>query len=96
MDAANPGFAGDNGSRNTFPRKLYELLESSPPAIVGWLPDGTSFRVIDEALFCERVLPRHFSHSKMASFQRQLNIYGFRRVIKVSATPVRSPHVRLP
>ena len=74
--------SGDNPTRHTFPRKLFDLLDQAPTEIVAWLEDGNSFRVADESTFCERVLPKYFSHSKMASFQRQLNIYGFRRVIK--------------
>jgi hypothetical protein len=62
----------------SFPRKLYDLLTQTSPEIVGWLKEGVSFRVEDEAVFCSQVLPRYFSHTKMTSFKRQLNIYGFR------------------
>ena len=58
------------------------MIESAPPDIVHWLSDGLSFRVENETALCEHVLPLHFAHRKMASFQRQLNIYGFRRFIK--------------
>ena len=71
------------GAKHTFPRKLYILLDTTPKEIVTWLSDGRSFRIIDEAVFCQNVLPKYFAHNKMASFQRQLNIYGFRRLIKV-------------
>ena len=70
----------DSGARHTFPRKLYDLLEQAPSEIVAWLADGNSFRVADESVFCEQVLPKYFSHSKMASFQRQLNNFGYHRV----------------
>jgi hypothetical protein len=74
--------------------QLYDLLEQAPPEVACWLPDGMSFCVNDETLFCDRVLPQFFSHTKLASFQRQLNIYGFRRLAKVripSTPPARVP-----
>ena len=67
--------------RHNFPRKLYELLQHASPSVVSWLSDGMSFCVLDERAFAEEVIPQYFAHSKMASFQRQLNIYGFRRLI---------------
>ena len=82
--------ASEAGHRHTFPRKLYDLLENAPVDMVAWLADGNSFRVVDESAFCERVLPKHFSHSKMASFHRQLNIYGFRLLRKVRDRAARS------
>mmetsp|Transcript_41796 Transcript_41796/g.96687 ORF Transcript_41796/g.96687 Transcript_41796/m.96687 type:complete len:409 (-) Transcript_41796:221-1447(-) len=65
-----------------FPMKLYELVDAGPPAIVSWSESGSSFLVNDSEKFCSEVLPRHFRHSKMTSFQRQLNLYGFHRISK--------------
>ena len=76
---AYPALSPDQ-SRQQFPRKLYDLLQNSNPAIVSWLVDGMSFYVQDEAQFCSTVLPVYFAHGKMSSFQRQLNIYGFKRL----------------
>ena len=61
-----------------FPRKLFHLLSHTSPDIVSWMPDGQSFRVKDETEFSSKVLPLYFAHSKLTSFKRQLNIYGFR------------------
>ena len=80
-----------NHSRQQFPRKLYDLLENANPAVVAWLVDGMSFYVQDEAQFVSTVLPIYFAHSKMSSFQRQLNIYGFKRLVpRVSERPSRT------
>jgi len=65
-----------------FPMKLYELVDAGPPSIVAWSESGTSFLVNNSERFCSEVLPRHFRHSKMTSFQRQLNLYGFHRMSK--------------
>jgi len=65
-----------------FPMKLYELVDAGPPEIVSWSESGSSFLVNNSEKFCSEVLPRHFRHSKMTSFQRQLNLYGFHRISK--------------
>jgi len=68
-----------------FPAKLYDLVDghSQVPedeAIVTWCENGLAFIVRDLNRFCEEVLPAHFCHNKWASFIRQLNLYGFRRI----------------
>eukprot|EP00602_Paraphysomonas_sp_CaronLab_P005441 CAMPEP_0185022768 /NCGR_PEP_ID=MMETSP1103-20130426/5463_1 /TAXON_ID=36769 /ORGANISM="Paraphysomonas bandaiensis, Strain Caron Lab Isolate" /LENGTH=316 /DNA_ID=CAMNT_0027554991 /DNA_START=83 /DNA_END=1033 /DNA_ORIENTATION=+ len=66
----------------TFPQKLFILMENEPTSIVTWNANGISFRVVDTEKFSEEIIPKYFRHTKMASFQRQLNLYGFRRVTK--------------
>ena len=65
-------------TRANFPQQLYILLEEAPPEIISWLEGGRAFRIHNKELFCANVLPAYFEHSKMASFHRQMNIYGFR------------------
>jgi hypothetical protein len=49
--------------------------------IISFLPDGLSFVVKNQHLFSKEVLPIYFPKMKsFASFQRQLNLYDFKRV----------------
>jgi len=73
------------GVSQPFPEKLYIMLEaeSQRPAqsnIVSWLPHGRAFIVHKPKQFTQDVMPIFFRQSKLTSFQRQLNLYGFRRI----------------
>ena len=65
-----------------FPLKLYDMLErveaEGKQDIVSWQSHGRCFVVHDSAKF-KQLLPNYFKLSKIASFQRQLNLYGFQR-----------------
>ena len=52
--------------------------------------DGASFRVSDPVKFAARVLPRHFKHNKLGSFQQQLLTYGFQRLPNQSCLDISS------
>jgi hypothetical protein len=41
-----------------FPRRLYDILSTENPGVVGWNPDGKSFRINDNGAFCNDILPR--------------------------------------
>lgn len=74
-----------NASSNQFPVKLFGMLlvlgDLRLDHIVAWKPHGRAFQVYDTDLFVEKILPRFFKQSKITSFQRQLNLYGFRRIL---------------
>ena len=79
--------ADSKSARGSFPAKLYDLVEghsrsaeSEEDLVVSWCEGGLAFIVRDLTRFCEEVLPQHFCHNKWASFIRQLNLYGFRRI----------------
>jgi hypothetical protein len=68
----------------SFPRKLHAMLEATSKNnledVAAWQPGGKSFKVIQPQRFATEIMLTYFNQSKYRSFQRQLNIYGFRRV----------------
>ncbi len=55
-----------------FPLKLHAILATPQyHEILGWLPDGKSWKIFQSALFEKILVPRHFRHAKYASFMRQ-------------------------
>lgn len=70
----------------SFPMVLHRALTELDIIIGGseiasFLPDGKSFKICNQFLFEKRILPIFFPNMKnFASFQRQLNLYDFKRV----------------
>ncbi|XP_069829776.1 uncharacterized protein [Dendropsophus ebraccatus] len=66
-----------------FLTKIWALVEDHRNSdYICWSQDGNSFIVLDEERFAKEILPRHFKHNNMASFVRQLNWYGFHKVLQ--------------
>lgn len=66
-----------------FLTKIWALVEDPRNSdYICWSQDGNSFIVLDEESFAKEILPRHFKHNNMASFVRQLNWYGFHKVMQ--------------
>uniref|UniRef100_A0A8C3S1P5 Heat shock transcription factor 1 n=1 Tax=Chelydra serpentina TaxID=8475 RepID=A0A8C3S1P5_CHESE len=77
--------AGPGGSNvPAFLTKLWTLVEDpDTDPLICWSPSGNSFHVFDQGQFAKEVLPKYFKHNNMASFVRQLNMYGFRKVVHI-------------
>ncbi|CAB9526770.1 stress transcription factor A [Seminavis robusta] len=71
------------GRMPNFPAKVHAILSRSDLTdIISWLPHGRSFLVLKPREFESKVLPVYFKHSKITSFIRQANGWGFRRVMQ--------------
>lgn len=63
--------------------KLYSILEKHEyHDIISWSPNNREVIIRDQKALEREVLPMFFRHSKIDSFIRQLNMYGFRKVAK--------------
>ncbi|KAK2883955.1 hypothetical protein Q8A67_017592 [Cirrhinus molitorella] len=74
----------NNSNVPAFLTKLWTLVEDSDTnEFICWSQEGNSFLVLDEQRFAKEILPKFFKHNNMASFVRQLNMYGFRKVMHI-------------
>uniref|UniRef100_A0A673IP20 Heat shock factor protein 1-like n=1 Tax=Sinocyclocheilus rhinocerous TaxID=307959 RepID=A0A673IP20_9TELE len=87
MEYHSVGPGGVMVSGNNVPAfltKLWTLVEDpDTDPLICWSPSGNSFHVFDQGRFSKEVLPKYFKHNNMASFVRQLNMYGFRKVVHI-------------
>ncbi|KAJ6663189.1 hypothetical protein lerEdw1_010325 [Lerista edwardsae] len=82
--AAAPAMAAVPGASPVpgFLAKLWALVEDSgSDDVICWSRNGQNFCILDEQRFAKELLPKYFKHNNLSSFIRQLNIYGFRKVI---------------
>lgn len=62
--------------------KTYQLVDdSNTDDIISWNDAGTTFIVWRPAEFARDLLPNYFKHNNFSSFVRQLNTYGFRKIV---------------
>ncbi|MBA0611546.1 hypothetical protein Gohar_007483 [Gossypium harknessii] len=65
-----------------FLTKTYQLVDDpSVNDMISWNEDGSTFIVWRPAEFARDLLPKYFKHNNFSSFVRQLNTYGFRKVV---------------
>ncbi|KAK6199550.1 putative transcription factor [Scheffersomyces amazonensis] len=73
--------ASSSGKTQTvFIHKLYDMLhDESISHLIWWSPSEDSFYLLPGEEF-SKVLAQYFKHTNIASFIRQLNMYGFHKV----------------
>lgn len=69
-----------------FPMEIFTILsvleDLGLSHICSWKLHGRSFQVHDSEKFVKLILPTFSRPIKMTSFQKQLSLYGFRRILK--------------
>jgi hypothetical protein len=85
MDLDGKRLPARGGVITPFPLKLHSMLEAVEKEgledIVSWQPHGRCF-VVHDSKEMANILVKYFKVSKVSSFQRQLNLYGFQRLTK--------------
>ena len=83
--ASSPPPAFQQQQNESFPEKvhrmIHEINREQKDDIISWTPCGRAFEIHDHNTFTTDILPRYFNHQRLASFKRQLSMYGFRRAI---------------
>jgi len=73
------------GVTEPFPEKLHRMLleieKDGNGRVISFFPHGRAFGIHDTDKFEEKIMPKYYKQSRLSSFQRQLNLYGFTRIV---------------
>ncbi|RZF44882.1 hypothetical protein LSTR_LSTR004507 [Laodelphax striatellus] len=74
------------GNIPAFLAKLWNMVEEpNLDELIAWGANGLSFVIKDQNRFAKELLPMYYKHNNMASFIRQLNMYGFHKNISLES-----------
>lgn len=83
---SSPGYTEGNrkmrgGVIEPFPEKLHRLLMevelTGRTDIISFVSEGRAFAIHKSEVFFRDIVPLYFKQSRLSSFKRQLNLYGF-------------------
>jgi hypothetical protein len=64
-----------------FPEKLHRLLleveQAGRSDVISFIANGQAFAIHKPDKFFKQIVPKYFRQSRLSSFKRQLNLYGF-------------------
>ncbi|KAE9596667.1 hypothetical protein Lal_00007526 [Lupinus albus] len=65
-----------------FLTKTYDMVDDPvTDDVISWSESGNTFVVWKNAEFAKDLVPKYFKHNNFSSFVRQLNTYGFRKIV---------------
>ena len=68
-----------------FLAKLWKMVDDpDTDNLITWGDTGDSFVIMHQAAFLENILPNYYKHSNLASFVRNLYMYGFNKSVSTS------------
>ena len=71
---------------NSFPMKLHTMLDQIErdglSEVISWLSHGRAFIIKKPKSFVKYIMPSYSRQTKLTSFQRQLNLYGFLKITR--------------
>ena len=72
------------GVTEPFPEKLHRLLkeiaDDGNDDVISFYSHGRAIGIHKPEKFVSEIMPKYFKQSRLSSFQRQLNLYGFKRI----------------
>jgi len=72
------------GVTEPFPEKLHRMIreaeKNGKQDVISFFHHGRSFAIHKPERFCSEIMSKYFKQSRLSSFQRQLNLYGFTRI----------------
>jgi len=73
------------GTAEQFPQKMHRMLselqnEEGGINVASFQPHGRAFVIHNPKKFVNEIMPKYFRMSRFSSFQRQLNLYDFKRI----------------